>query len=83
MRLDIYSWLTYRMSYLTKSTSIPWEVLQLQFGSNFSRTIDFKRKFLERLKAVQIVYPQAKISLAKNSLVLKPSRPHVALNSCE
>ena len=82
MRIDIYSWLTYRMSYLTKTTSIPWELLQLQFGSNFNRTIDFKRKFLEHLKAVNVVYPQAKVAVGKNCLILQPSKPHVALNLC-
>ena len=83
MRLDIYSWLTYRMSYIKKTTSIPWEVLQLQFGSNFNRTIDFKRKFLEHLKAVHIVYNEAKISASTKGLILQPSKPHIILNSCE
>lgn len=34
MALDIYPWLTYRMSYLKKPTVIPWRALQLQFGAS-------------------------------------------------
>jgi hypothetical protein len=79
MRLDIYSWLTYRMSYLKKTTPIPWDVLQLQFGANFDRTIDFKRKFIEHLKAVQLIYPEAKLDVNTQSLILSPSKPHVPL----
>src|SRR5690606_18902779 len=37
MALDIYSWRTYRMSYLKKSTLIPWPSLQLQFGADYKR----------------------------------------------
>jgi len=77
MRLDIYSWLTYRLSYLDKITSIPWVVLQLQFGADFKRTIDFKRNFLEHLKAVHVLYPEAKVETEPGSLILYPSKPHV------
>lgn len=81
MRLDIYTWLTYRMSYLAKPTSIPWQVLEMQFGADFSRTIDFKIKFKEHLRAVLVVYPEAKVEPSTTSLILKPSKPHIALLS--
>jgi hypothetical protein len=77
MRLDIYSWLTYRMSYLNKSISIPWDVLKMQFGSDFGRSIDFKLRFKEHLKAVLTVYPEAKIDVDSDNLILHPSKPHI------
>ena len=77
LKLDIYCWLTYRMSYLKKPTLVPWEALQAQFGANFGRTIDFKIKFLNHLKAVMLVYPEAKLEAVDGGLLLKPSRPHV------
>ena len=51
MALDLYSWLTYRMSYLERLTGIPWGALQLQFGADYPYiplgTADyFKRKAL-------------------------------------
>lgn len=82
MRLDIYTWLTYRMSYLKKPVYIPWQVLQMQFGSDFSRTIDFKVKFKEHLKVVLLIYSEAKVEACSDSLILRPSKPHIPLIPC-
>jgi len=78
MALDMYCWLTYRMSYLNKRTCIPWGALQMQFGAEYSRTRDFKRHFLETLKKVSTVYPELRIEESMKGLVLKPSPPHIA-----
>ncbi|MCB5364991.1 pirin [Pusillimonas sp. CC-YST705] len=55
MALDTYCWLTYRMSYLSKPTVIPWAALQMQFGAEFGRIQDFKKGFLKHLKAVLLM----------------------------
>jgi len=82
LALDIYCWLTYRMSYLGKPTSIPWEGLQTQFGSDYPTDPqgirNFKRAFLRQLKKVSVVYPEAKVSSVLSGLLLKPSRTHIA-----
>lgn len=84
MALDIYCWLTYRMSYLKKSTSIPWEALQIQFGANYSQNPqglrDFRRAFLRELRKVHIVYPKAKVDVLDNGLTLYPSKSHIPLS---
>jgi len=77
LALDIYTWLTYRNSYLDKRVVIPWEALELQFGSDYHRTRDFKAAFLKHLKAVVTVYPEARISDGSKGLILKPAPPHV------
>ena len=79
MALDIYCWLTYRMSYLKKKTIIPWGALETQFGSDYTRTRRFKDKFLHQLRAVSVVYPEAKIEDSDTGLVLLPSKPHIPL----
>lgn len=78
MALDMYCWLTYRMSYLNKQTCIPWGALQMQFGSEYARTRDFKKHFIETLKKVATVYPELRLENSMQGLVLKPSPPHVA-----
>lgn len=82
MELDIYCWLTYRMSYLKRDTVIPWPLLQLQFGADYAQDAqgvrNFKKKFLLRLKKVHSVYDAAKVYDVENGLLLKPSPPHVA-----
>lgn len=85
LALDIYVWLTYRMSYLSKRTTIPWVALAGQFGSGYAMTEqglrDFKRAFLRELKHVLVIYPKAKVSDGVNGLVMYPSPPHVAYKS--
>lgn len=78
LALDLYCWLTYRMSYLRKDTVIPWHSLQAQFGADYSRERDFKAKFNESLRKVLTVYSTAKAQPLGNGLLLSPSRPHIA-----
>lgn len=77
MAIDAYVWLTYRMSYLRRQTSIPWPALQAQFGAEYGRTRDFKAAFLEHLKDVLIVYKAARVEPGDAGLILKPSPTHV------
>ena len=81
LALDIYCWLTYRMSYLKKPVEIPWPLLQLQFGADYAEDgqgpKDFKIKFLKRLLKVRTIYNTARVEEGKRGLVLKPSPPHV------
>lgn len=81
MRLDIYAWLTYRMSYLRRPTTVPWESLKIQFGSNLADTKQgrnqFKRDFINNLKQVLVVYREAQVEATDTGLVLQPSQTHV------
>lgn len=82
LAMDVYTWLSYRMSYTQrKSRPIPWESLQMQFGSGYAFDAqgkrDFKKSFLSALGLVQIVYPEAKFQIPDNGLVLLPSPPHI------
>jgi hypothetical protein len=81
LALDIYTWLTYRMSYLKHKTEIPWKGLQMQFGADYALDAqgvrNFKRNFLNHLKKVTAVYPEANVSDGDYGLLLKPSKPHV------
>ena len=81
LALDIYCWLTHRMSYLKRECLIPWNCLQNQFGVSYPLTAqgkrDFKKKFLYQLKNVLLVYPQANVVLDPNGLILCPSKTHV------
>lgn len=88
LAMDVYTWLTYRMSYTQKrSRPIRWESLMGQFGSGFNTddlgqaVRNFKKQFLQALQMVQLVYPQAKVELDDRGLVLLPSRPHIPLEA--
>jgi len=82
MAIDIYCWLTYRMSYLKNTISIPWQALQMQFGATYASTPqgvrDFKRAFLRELKKVYLVYPHAKLEApSKKGLIIHPGKSHI------
>lgn len=77
LALDLYTWLTYRMSYLREATTVPWEGLALQFGGDYKRTRAFKAKLIKQLASVSAVYPKAKFEPSSAGLKLYPSPPHV------
>ncbi len=81
LALDIYSWLTYRMSYLKQPARIPWELLELQFGSDYQETRIFKYKFLKQLRSVLAIY-NADVRNAGTALELRPSPSHIPHLSC-
>ncbi len=85
LALDIYSWLVYRLSYLKKPTTIPWTVLQTQFGNNYAHTKGgrymFKKDFQEQLGAVLQLYSTAHVIADSQGVTLQPSRLHITRRS--
>jgi hypothetical protein len=83
LALDLYFWLTYRLSYLHANTLIPFDRLQEQFGGGYENTphgrYEFKRKFLHQLKKVLVIYPEAKITIKPKGLLLSPSPTHIKI----
>jgi hypothetical protein len=78
LAMDVYTWLTFRMSYTRRRTRpIRWEGLQWQMGSGYAFTEqgrrDFKKAFLKAMKAVETVYPDAKLEIKDEGVVLLPS----------
>lgn len=80
MRLDIYAWLTYRVSYLRQPTRISWDQIIFQFGSaGNSRAArhKFRTDFVRHLEEVKIYFP-ARTSVTETGVALFPSSPHVS-----
>jgi len=66
MSLDIYTWLAQRLHRVNKVQFITWKAIKDQFGQGFTRMADFKRKFRQNLKIVQLVYRDARIEEVPN-----------------
>ena len=87
LAMDIYTWLTYRMSYLRRESKIPWEQLMLQFGASFSSSASdptsgrraFKRQFEAALKGVLLVYPKLDVDVTEQFFVIRPSPTHIPI----
>lgn len=82
MALDLYCWLTYRLSYLKRTTEVPWILLQRQFGAEYEDTkqgrYNFKKKLLFQLNKVMTLYEGTRgVSEGDSGLILKPSTSHI------
>jgi hypothetical protein len=81
LRIDIYLWLTWRMSTLKRPTVVPWKGLRQQFGSQLADTKQgrqqFRRDFQRQLREVLVHYPEAKVDALAGGLMLRPSPTHV------
>jgi len=77
LAIDIYLWLTYRMSYLKAPCQISWHYLQKQFGSEYARDRDFKTAFKDAIKKIQVVYAGANFQLQDAGVLLKPGHPSI------
>jgi hypothetical protein len=77
--LDVYSWLAQRLHRITKGKpqTITWSALKVQFGPDYDRLRDFRRKFVHVLREVQLAYPTARLDVTDVGLVLRNSSPPV------
>jgi hypothetical protein len=78
MDLDVYAWLVHRLFHLKHPSMVSWSQLSDQFGHNYSLPRKFRQFFLDSLKRVSVVYPQAKLKVSDAGILLLPSRPHLA-----
>jgi hypothetical protein len=78
MDLDVYAWLVHRLFHLSRPSMVSWDQLSLQFGHNYELPRKFRKGFLESLKRVLLVYPDAKLKISDAGVMLLPSRPHLA-----
>jgi hypothetical protein len=78
MDLDVYAWLVHRLFHLQSPSMISWAQLSNQFGHNYGLPRKFRHFFLDSLKRVSVVYPEAKLKVSEAGVLLLPSRPHLA-----
>ena len=83
LALDLYAWVTYRTYRADKRMEaqvVPWPALAKQFGSEYARARDFKRKAQQQLKRIEQVFPALRLEedTETNCLIIKPARPAVS-----
>ena len=57
MRLDMYTWLVYRLRSLPKPSIVSWAQLAEQFGAEYTLRRQFKAAFLRNLNEVRLFLP--------------------------
>jgi hypothetical protein len=79
MDLDVYSWLAHRLCRVSKADGVPvsWTALKEQFGQEYAHMTHFRAEFLNSLRQVHAVYPDAKVEQTDTGLKLYPSKPPI------
>jgi hypothetical protein len=77
LALDVYIWLAYRLHSLTRATPVTWAALHGQFGAGFKAVRQLKPTFREALALSLAVYPEARVELNAEGVMLHPSAPAV------
>jgi hypothetical protein len=75
--LDLYTWLTYRVSYLRDPVEVSWQALHAQFGADYASHYEFARKAKRELKKISLVWPELSYDTPRGRLALSPSPTHV------
>jgi len=84
LAIDLYGWLTYRQFFLQRSGKtvlVPWKELEGQFGGDYMRTRDFRRRLVSALKIVSVLYREANATPQNRGLFIKPGRPQITARS--
>ena len=77
LRLDLYTWLTYRVFHLEKDIKIKWTDLAKQVGSEYKQTKYFAEHAREALSAVKSVWHKLKYEPVYGGFILRPSKSSV------
>lgn len=77
LALDLYVWLSYRLSYVRAPLTVPWEALHGQFGAHYAHLKHLKPEVTAALAKVGRVYPAARCDITATGLYLAPSPTHV------
>ena len=73
LALDLYAWLAYRLHALDAPLTISWAALQAQFGQHIAQRFHFRAHFRENLLLAQAVYPESRVDVTPEHVVLHPS----------
>ena len=76
LTLDLYAWLSCRLYVLKQETTVPWRLLEHQFGAAYKRPRAFRAKFQKSLVTILKHKPVAPVvELREKGLHLSPGQP--------
>src|SRR6516165_7402788 len=71
MVIDIDIWLAYRLHALRKDVEVSWPAVYGQFGQGYGRLRDFRRDFIQALELAVAAYPEARVSIGNQGVILR------------
>jgi hypothetical protein len=81
MALDVYCWLAQRLHRVPpgRPLLVPWTALKAQFGWHYDRMVDFRVRMRRAFVEVRTQYPDARLELDHQGLLLHHSPPPIKL----
>ncbi len=83
LAIDLYMWINHRTHSLRKAgrseVTIPIDLINEQFGAEYSRQRDFKAAFAEALEKVKEVCPTLDYTIEKSALILRAGKSAPAI----
>lgn len=76
-KLDLYTWLGYRLHNIDANLRVSWSALQEQFGGSFSRPRAFRAQLASDLAHIKEVLPKIPVKVTEDGLILEPADPSV------
>ena len=81
LAIDLYSWASHRVSYMSRPTTVPWQGLMAQLGAGYPDTPqgvrNFRKKLIEALKKIHAAWPEMRAEITDQGLRLRPCPPQV------
>lgn len=77
LALDLYLWLTYRVTRLSKPLVLSWKQVHDQFGAGYSDTKHFAAEARQKLREIRLLWPKLQYKTPRGRLKLLPSPPSV------
>lgn len=78
--LDLYTWLTHRVSYMKEPVVISWRQLHAQFGADYTGRYglnEFTKATKRELKKIEAAWPKLRYETPRGRLKLLPSSPSI------
>lgn len=79
--MDVYCWLAYRLRRLKVPVKIPYEALHPVFGREIRQLKHFKEEFKKAVIEAHKFYPEARIELDKDYVILRESPLSVPMDT--
>jgi hypothetical protein len=80
LAIDLYLWLTHRVTRLDEPLTLSWKQLHDQMGANYSRASNFGVKAREHLKEISVIWEELQYETPRGRLRVYPSPPSVPEN---
>jgi hypothetical protein len=76
-KLDLYFWISYRYTTITRPVLISWNGLKEQFGTGYKRDRRFRTDFADEIREIKEVFPKLPVKIDESGFTIYPGAAEV------